>query len=598
MDNLLKKINKGHIIFVLYPILLFYITAFMTYNPFVRTKWRAQTLNLILFEVFAVFLLVIIGNAVIALRVEIILALVISIANYYVLSFRSSPIVPWDLFSMGTAASVAGSYNYMLPFRQIFLIALMIAMIVTARFAKLKMNRKYWLLRAAAGVVCICITCGITWVVHQEKYVNKLQLYPFLFTPTVMYERNGFVVTFLIDLQYLSVDKPEGYSKESAQELLDAQEGLSWTADTNELTDAVSTDGEKNAELPNVIVVMDEAFSDLGVLTDFTTDEDYMPFMHSLEAGAENTVTGKLNVSVKGGNTANTEYEFLTGNSMAYLPAGSIPYQQYVKNEIPSLASYFKSIGYDTYAMHPYLAAGWNRDKVYPLMGFDEFLSLDSFAGASYVRDYVDDSSCVDKIIELYGNKKTGKPAFIFNVTMQNHSPYTDGYYDSKNSISVDGTFSVQLNEYLSLIKLSDAALEKLITYFEGQEEPTVVVFFGDHQPSDTVAEPVWNLKGMHSNNLTDEQNQLRYEVPYVIWANYDIREASDVDSSANYLAAQMMEYAGIPMSQYQEYLLQTAEQMPVISTQYTEDKGSEVWNEYQILQYYLMFDYSKEDAQ
>lgn len=87
---------------------------------------------------------------------------------------------------------------------------------------------------------------------------------------------------------------------------------------------------------------MDEAFSDLSVLGDFDTNTDYMPFVHSLEKGNENTITGYLNTSVCGGNTADTEFEFLTGNTMAFLPVGSIPYQQYIKSKTPSLASYLK----------------------------------------------------------------------------------------------------------------------------------------------------------------------------------------------------------------------------------------------------------------
>ena len=117
---------------------------------------------------------------------------------------------------------------------------------------------------------------------------------------------------------------------------------------------------------------MNEAFSDPSVLGDFTTNEDYMPFVHSLLDGADNTISGHLNVSVKGGNTANTEFEYLTGASMAFLPYGSIPYQQYVKKETPSMASYLSSLGYYTIAMHPYRAAGWDRNLVYPKLGFDE----------------------------------------------------------------------------------------------------------------------------------------------------------------------------------------------------------------------------------
>ncbi len=582
-----------------YPVLLFYITALMTYNPFVRTRWRAQILNLLLFEAFVWLLLAITGSAVIALRTETILGIALSIANYYVISFRGSPVVPWDLMSLGTAASVAGSYDYTLPPRQIALILLMLFLAFTECYAKIHISRKKILLRAGSAVISIACMAGIGWMVQDDAMVSELQLYPFLFTPTVMYERNGFAVTFLMDMQYLKVEKPEGYSVEKAKELLENEDGLDWTASDqrNNVGKEFANQKETTGQLPNVIVIMDEAFSDLGVLSDeaLTVNEDYMPFIHSLQQGAENAQTGYLNVSVKGGNTANTEFEFLTGDTMAFLPAGSIPYQQYITKDTPSIASYLKSLGYETYAMHPYYASGWNRDKIYPLLGFDSFYSSTDFYGSTYERGYIDDSSCVDKIIETYEKKDAGTPAFIFNVTMQNHSPYTDGYQNLQGNVTVDGTVSAQLSEYLTLVKLSDAALEKLIDYFEAQDEPTVIVFFGDHQPTDAVVEPIWNLEGKSSSDLTEEENQLRYKVPYVIWANYDIDEAVNQESSANYLGAQMMEAAGIPLSDYQNYLLEQKKEMPLISTQHTEAEGSDAWLNYQTLQYYLLFDWDGE---
>lgn len=616
MELLKKTVNYiKYIILVLYPVILFYVTAYMTYDPFVRTRWKAQILNLILFELLVMLLLAVTGSAVAALRIEIILALLISVANYYVISFRSAPIVPWDILSIGTAASVAGGYSYALPKRQILLIFLMLIMAYTARFAKVRicicakaaadkettadrdtvadrrpLNKKSLWVRLITGVLSLAALFGLGFAVQQDEFVAKMNLYPFLFTPTVMYERNGFAVTFLMDLQYMSVDKPDGYSKERARELLAKQDGLKWTALGEKQEEA--RDGEK---LPNVIVVMDEGFADLSVLGNFTASEDYMPFLHELQQGADNTVTGQLHVSVMGGNTANTEFEFLTGDTMAFLPAGSIPYQQYVRREIPTIASYLKSLGYETAAMHPYYATGWNRDKVYPQFGFDTFYEWADYSGAGYTRKYVNDESCVDKIIETYENKTEDEPMFIFNITMQNHSPYTDGYQNENGNITVKGADSSQLSEYLTLMKMSDAALEKLITYFARQEEPTVILFFGDHQPTDAVANPILSLNGMIPSTLSEEELAKRYEVPYVMWANYDIEAKSGADTSANYLAAELMEYAGIPLSEYQNYLLSLKEDLPLISTMQTKGLNSEAAKEYQMLQYYLLFDYEEE---
>ena len=289
---------------------------------------------------------------------------------------------------------------------------------------------------------------------------------------------------------------------------------------------------------------------------------------------------------------------------MAFLPQGSIPYQQYITKELPALPAYLASLGYETVAAHPYYADGWDRDKVYPLLGFSESIFKDQYWGAGYVRKYVSDNSCVDKIIELYEKKEEGTPLFVFNVTMQNHGGYSDTYDNFTPDITVEGVESTPLSQYLSLVRLSDQALEKLISYFEETDEKTIVVFFGDHQPNDTVAAPILNLNGMTTKTLTEDQLKLRYEVPYVIWANYDIDAESGKDTSANYLAADVLHYAGISENAYGSYLLELQQNYPVISAMRVLTKDGLDTNssslkqelkDYQSLQYYQLFDWKKE---
>lgn len=584
-----ERIEKSFSYFamVLCPIVMYYLMEAFHMNAFVMTRWRAQILNILCFELGMLFLFVLIGNLKIALIIETILAFVIGLSNFYVLSFRSTPIVPWDLFSIKTAASVAGNYDYSLEGRQIGTILGFLALfLVEILFVKYKIKKGKWFKRFFALLSVIIVMTGFTKLLQSDTWVSKFKLYPFLFTPAYMSQADGFVVTFLMDLQYLSVDKPDGYDKEAAEEFLENYH---------------TEEPVKDTQNPNIIVIMNEAFSDLGVLGNFTTNEDYMPFVHSLQNGAKNTVSGYLNVSVKGGNTANTEFEFLTGNSMAFLPAGSIPYQQYIKGETPSLASYLSGLGYETYAMHPYYATGWNRDKVYPYFGFHNIEFMDDFYGATYLRKYVDDASCVRKIIDTYENKKEDTPMFLFQVTMQNHGAYDEIYSNFTPDIFVDGVPYESVSQYFSLVKRSDEALKSLITYFEEQEEPTVIVFFGDHQPNDAIAAPILSLNGKDVKNLSKEDEAKRYEVPYIIWANYDIREGKNEDTSVNYLAAKVLKAAGVPTSDYQNYLLELEETIPIVSAErVVNEKGEETTIKgakkellnYQRLQYYQLFDY------
>lgn len=182
---------------------------------------------------------------------------------------------------------------------------------------------------------------------------------------------------------------------------------------------------------------------------------------------------------------------------------------------------------------------------------------------------------------------------------MQNHSSYSEEYDNFHPDITVEGTSSKILPNYLSLIKLSDQALENLIEYFSQADEDTVIVFFGDHQPSNSVAAPVWKLNGRSGDSLTEEEEARRYKVPFIIWANYDIEAASNVETSANYLGGHVLRAAGLPLYDYRNYLSQLEGQYPVltairaenaqgISTPVKDVKST--LQDYMTLQYYNIF--------
>lgn len=560
--------------FILFPIAAFYLMEAYEHNAFAEVRPMAAFFNIILFELIAWALYFLIGQMHIAIRIELGTAVVFGLVNHYVMAFRSTPFVPWDIFSVNTAASVAKNYDFTPDLRVVMVTLGFIGLMIAAQVLKggLKI---VWKIRLGSAVLVILALCLFVNALQQEEFQTKNNLYPFLFTPVYMTKVNGMAVTFAMNLAYVVVDKPQGYSAEESREILESYE-------------KDEPLGEE-ADLPNIIVVMDEAFSDLAVLGPLETNEDYMPFMHRMQQGADNTITGYVQVSVCGGNTANSEFEFLTGNTMAFLPGGSIPYQQYIKKKTPSLASYLEELGYAAYAQHPYGAHGWDRDKVYPLFGFEDMDFLPDYTNKTYVREYVSDASDMRHIIDTFENKEEGKPAFIFNVTMQNHGGYTQEYDNLQEEIHSQYN-SPQLDRYLSLVNLTDEALENLVNYFSQVDEKTVIVFFGDHQPGDAVTAPV--EKGLQSGDEETDYTK-RYQVPYLIWANYEIESASGKDTSLNYLAAQVLKAAGVPTNAYQNYLLELSENYPVLSAAgKTEAAGEEdLLQTYQKLQYYNIFE-------
>ena len=597
MKKVIQKIRESRLSLIMLfiaPAVTFYLLEWYTHNPFETMKATPQVLNLIMFELLALLLFAVFGKLHVALMTETLFFGIYGLANYFVLNFRSVPIQPWDLLSIGTAASVAGNYDYTLDRQALLVVLGFILLLILEYFCRFTLKKGTWKLRLPMAATLVVMLGAFGLMFHSDEIVEqKLRLYNKLFTPTTISYKNGTALAFVMELRYMSVDKPAGYDADAATQELAALEEESMS----EPAMAAASDGE---ELPNIIVIMDEAFSDPAILGDFTVNQDYMPFVHSLLEGTENTVSGWLNVSVLGGNTANTEFEYLTGNTMAFLPQGSIPYQQYINESAPSLASHLASLGYQTVAMHPYNASGWDRDTVYPAMGFSEMYFLPDFENPHKVRNYVSDQSDFEKIIEIYENKGDS-PLFLFNVTMQNHSSYTESFDNFDPQIEVEGG-SQTLNNYLSLLSLSNEALSELIAYFEGQEEDTVIVFFGDHQTTNSVIEPILKQNGKSSSTLTEEEQADRYKVPFFIWANFDTEEETGVETSANYLGAKTLEAAGVPMDGYFTYLSGLSETVPVISANHVTltdgtftnaDDQAELLSDYKGYQYYRLFDYS-----
>ena len=591
-----KRWTRYLIGFAIVPIISFYLMEAFEHNALAEVRQEAQWFNILIFELIAWTLYLLIGRMTTALRIELAFALAFGLTNHYVMAFRSTPFVPWDLLSVRTAASVAQNYDFTPTPRMIVVTVLFVLLMVAVRVLR-KVPRIKLPIRLGSAVLCGLALCLFVNTLQQETFQNKHYLYPFLFTPAYMTKVNGMAVTFAMDLAYVAVDKPEGYSAEEAQKTLEQYGNTDNVfADDEENTNDSKNRGEdaNNKDLPNIIVIMDEAFSDLAVVGDLETNEDYMPFMHKMQQGADHTITGYAQVSVCGGNTANSEFEFLTGNTMSFLPSGSIPYQQYITKDTPSLASYLASLGYETYAQHPYYASGWNREKVYPLLGFEHLNFIDDYANKTYVRKYVSDDADMQHIIDTYENKEDGKPAFIFNVTMQNHGGYTDAFSDLSEDVHATNYNSEVLDRYLSLIRLTDQSLEKLVDYFSNVDEKTVIVFFGDHQPSDTVAAQVQDSMLLPGESVPDEQLRKRYQVPYLVWANYDIDGATQQNTSLNYLSAEVLKAAGVPTDAYQNFLLDLQKSYPVMSAAGrtdASDADENMLNTYKKLQYYNLFE-------
>ena len=599
--SLTKALRVGKHVFTVIAAVLFPVLAYLMQESFVnsfRDLGSTLTLwfNIAFLYIFELLMFSFTFSPRWACALTVLFSALVGTAQYMVLSFRSLPICPWDLLSIGTALSVVDNYKLEITKRIWFIFAAYLLLIVLALLAsdkrismKTHTTRKI-VARICVFTLCVPLSLGYVKTSQKENFQREAGYYPYLFTPTVVYKRDGFYFSFASLLKYLDVSEPDGYN---ASVLSDISEKYKEQENVN---------AEKK---PNVIVIMNESFSDLSVLGNFETDGDSMPFIRSL---SENTVKGQAYVSVKGGNTPNSEWEFLTGDSMAFLPAGSIPYQQYIRGETPTFMTELKNMGYKTYGIHPYNASGWKRNTVYPLLGIDNMIFNSEFVRMERIRQYTSDKAVYEKVIRLYNESLSGDdPVGIFCVTMQNHGGYTNGYdFDNftPDIHASDVRSPVSVSTYLSLVKKSDEAFEYLVDYFKTVKDPTVILMFGDHEPNSTVTKPLLDLIGIDEN--TDDWNvkKNQYVVPFVIWANYDIDEKDDVVTSLNYLNILLSETAGFELTGWQKYRKELSEKYPVITANFAIDGNGTLvtWEEsspdddatlaeYHRFQYNHMFD-------
>lgn len=575
----MKKI-AGISAFVLTPFLCMQIS--ITFAGTAEYSLGIYFLNILMYVALMSLLFIITRSMRWTSIIAILISYFFTLSSYVVQILRGTPLIPSDFLALGTAVQVAEQYSFTMKYPIILASILTIFFIImTWKFSfKIQINHKNIVCPASGAVVLLSIMIPLGMMNFDNINMDIFDQYHANNT-------HGMAFSFYVNVRRMSLNKPEGYNAAEVENML---------ALNNQKTPVKDT--------PNILVVMNESFSDLSVVGDFETDVEYMPFLKSLN---DNVIKGELYVSPFGGYTCNSEFEFLTSMSMGLLPQGSAPYLQYLTNPQPySLCGHLKSMGYENIALHPYYARCWNREKVYGLMGFDKFISMDNMGEYQnrnefeYVRCYLSDRTSYSAAINQLTTKKANQPMFIFNITMQNHggySYYLGGWQNTVSITDMKGSYP-ETEQYLSLIRESDKAFSELIDWLSKWDEPTIVLMFGDHQPG-IEQEFYEELYGKSLGELSDEELINRYRVPFVIWANFDIEEKQNVKISTNYLQELLLETANLPKSSVNNFVDKVRTEYPVINAMGKYDKNytwtsndkidSDILKQYQNLQYYLL---------
>ena len=412
---------------------------------------------------------------------------------------------------------------------------------------------------------------------------DRLQIIPIMWDQKENYASNGFALAFAMNVPMAKVSAPPAYSDKVLDNIIAPGPG------------GVVMPQDK----PDVIIVMSESFWDPTRLPNTKFSADPMPNVRANQSGS-------MFSPEFGGMTANVEFEALTGFSNAFLPYGSIPYQQYVRGPVPSLATFFRSEGYETTAIHPFEGWFWNRKHVYDAFGFDRFFSIEKLPPMQSRGPLISDASLTDEIIKRADAAE--RPFFTFAVSLQGHGPYEPNrYWDAKIDVQSPVSESTRrsIQSYAEGVADADRSLKRLMDWASKRKRHTVVAFFGDHLPplNQGYTETGFLKEPVPERRESPEALALHRDTPLVVWSN-KTGAMKDVGSiSPSLLPLKVFQAAGIEHPYYTGFLSRVDAKYDVVDRHMlishtgvaTEDWSREkkidpLINDYRLLQYDAMF--------
>ncbi len=485
--------------------------------------------------------------------------LALGITNYIVLSFRSSPLSAIDFLIVKAALSMFTIY---LSVVQTILLSALIAAFITAlvllyiKCPKCRVSYKKSISCVAAIGLAVWGAFAFTTSTAAVEFESG-QL-------SEAYDSYGFAYCFTRSLVSQGVDRPSNYENSDLDELIE-----SLGPDENDSTGIIET--------PNVIFVQLESFFDASYIKHLTYSEDPTPTFTSLK---ENGVSGFLRVSTIGGGTANTEFEILTGMNLDHFGFGEYPYTTVLKDQTcASLAFDLKTIGYATHAIHNHTATFYDRNIVYANLGFDTFTPIELMRNITRnPLGWAHDSMLTEEIMSALDS--TDAADFVFAVSVQGHGRYPEEPFgvDDADTIDVFGSANEveysQYRYYVNQLNEIDQFIAQLIATLEMRDEPSVVVFYGDHLP----ATPLTN---------DDVTNGDLYETEYAVWSNFPLGQLGDTQS-INTLDRDLEAYR---LSAYVQKLIGLEVGNITLLHQAEFESGNDLDESLQILEYAQLYD-------
>lgn len=501
------------------------------------------------------------GRAWIAHLVSSLVVVGFSVGDYFKLVFRDDPLLAVDMKDIGIGVKFGvGSYSLFINARiAVCIVCTVVGTLFLAFFvrARIKFRRRAitWAVRAGGVLLLALCVLPLRGVYTDNALYNSIENFDYpkanVWSSTQRFITRGFVYPFLHSVPDAIQTKPDGYSKDAAEQILSAY-----------VDDDIPSDRKVN-----IIGIQFEAFNDLERLGVTGINDAVYANYRLLEA---ESYTGRLITNIFAGGTVDTERTFLTGLYRV----------DDFRHDLGSYVRYFGDQGYFTEGAHPCYDWFYNRKNVNKYIGFDEYWFIENRYGEMNNGNVVYDDQFIPDLVKLYFDRDKSVPYFNFSVTYQGHGPYAtysytmwgDGWWNAEGARH--DTYYI-LNNYFALVKNTNDNVWDMVNRLRDDPDPVVLVMFGDHNPWLGNSNSVYADLVINLDTSTEEGFYNYYSTRYVIWANDAAKKTlgfdfsgSGPDMSPCFLMNQLFDICGFGSgSKYMQFMDDMYSYTPVLNT-------------------------------
>ena len=488
--------------YLLACVINFFIEVISRHSLFQAWNYMTGTPLVFLFNaflIFATFMIVYLFKRRVFVRILLsVFWLFLGTCNGYLLLKRVTPFNAQDLKVLSDALELTSNYfnAFEIVMLSVGIVAVILWIISMWRRGGQYTGKMHRLLAVAGIAAGIMGYMGLTNVAIENRVISN-----YFGNIAFAYEDYGFPYCFAASLFNTGINQPSSYSEETMKEI--SNDGALTTSETS----------LPSEERPNIIFVQLESYFDPTEVEWLRFSEDPIPNLRKLY---KEYSSGYFKVPSVGAGTANTEFEVLTGMSMRFFGPGEYPYKTYVKTHVlESAATALTSLGYGAEALHNNGGNFYSRAKVFNDMGFDHYTSKEFMNILKTTpKGWATDDILVPNIMESMDT--TAGQDFVFTVSVQGHGDYPTEPTLENPEIKVTGVEDEGKRNaweyYVNEVHEMDKFVAQLIEAVEARNEPSVVVFYGDHLPT----------LGLEAKDL---KSKYLYNTNYVIWDNIRLQK-------------------------------------------------------------------------